>query len=80
MTPSTIPREELAKCLIREGYNASELAEALEVTRQSALAIMNRIDRSRLRSELSAASRAAKSTGRVLLTLGGNTRVGDCYE
>jgi len=35
--------QEAAKCLLSHGYNAAELAEALQVTRQSALAIMRTI-------------------------------------
>lgn len=61
---------EAAECLLREGCNATEIAEALEITRQSALAIIRTIDRSRLRSELFAARAASRSTGRTLLTLG----------
>lgn len=67
---------EIASCLLENRCNANEIAEHCQITRQSALALMNRIDRSRLRSELSAASRAARSTDRGLLTLGGITRSG----
>lgn len=70
MKPNTaMTREEIACLLIAEGYNATELAEALEVTRQSALAIMRRIDRNRLRKRLSMASGASTWTALASPTL-----------
>lgn len=63
MKPNTaMTREEIACLLVAEGYNATELAEALQMTRQSAMSIMRRIDRNRLRKRLSAASVASRST------------------
>lgn len=47
-------REQTACLLIAERFNATELAEALETSRQSALAIMRRIDQNRLRKRLCA--------------------------
>lgn len=59
---TTTTREQTACLLIAERFNVTELAEALEVTRQSALAIMRRIDRNRLRKRLSAGSVASTWT------------------
>lgn len=59
---TTTTREQTACLLIAERFNVTELAEALEVTRQSALEIMRRIDRKRLRKRLSAGSIASTWT------------------
>lgn len=76
MKATTATREQTACLLIAERFNATELAEALQTTRQSALAIMQRIDRSRLRKRLSMASAASASTDRDLPTLPAITRCG----
>lgn len=44
----TMTNLEQAKCLLAHGYNASEIAEALQMHRESALALIRRIDRARL--------------------------------
>lgn len=63
MKPNTaMTREEIACLLVAEGYSATELADALEVTRQSALVIIRRIDRNRLRKRLSAGNIASTWT------------------
>lgn len=59
MNTNTTTREQTACLLIAERFNATELAEALETNRQSALAIMRRIDRNRLRKRLCAGSIAS---------------------
>lgn len=65
---TTTTREQTACLLIAERFNVTELAEALEVTRQSALEIMRRIDRKRLRKRLSAGSVASTWTAADLPT------------
>lgn len=53
MKPNTaMTREEIACLLVAEGYSATELADALETNRQSALAIMRKIDRERIAEKL----------------------------
>lgn len=64
--------EAIAKCLIAERFNATELSEALEITRQSALMLIRRIDRNRLRNELSGACRAGRGV-RTVLSLRGSS-------
>lgn len=44
---------EIAQCLLAERCNANEIAEACQITRQSALSIIRRIDQKRLRKLLS---------------------------
>lgn len=70
-------REKEALCLVGERFNANELAEALQVTRQSALAIMRRIDRKRLRKLLFPESGASKLMGADLRIWAANTASGD---
>lgn len=65
-------RKEIATCLMREGFNATELAEALQVTRQSALHLMRTIDRSRLRRLIFRASGASRSMAAGSRILEGN--------
>lgn len=50
---------EIAQCLLAERCNANEIAEACQITRQSALSIIRRIDQKRLRKSLSTASAAS---------------------
>lgn len=69
MKARTSTREQIACLLMAERFNATELAESLEVTRQSALAIMRTIDRNRLRKRLSTASVASTWTAADLPTL-----------
>lgn len=77
MKPNTaMTREEIACLLVAEGYNATELAEALEVTRQSAISIMRRIDRNRLRKRLSAGNSASTWTALDSPTLRPRTGLG----
>lgn len=64
---------EAAECLLSERCNATEIAEALEITRQSALAIIRTIDRKRLRRSIFAASGAYRSMAAGSRILEGNT-------
>lgn len=61
--------QRIAECLLSERCNASEIAEALEITRQSALSIIRTIDRKRLRRLLSAGRIASTWMGLDLPTL-----------
>lgn len=68
-THAATTREQIACLLVAERFSVNELAEALEMTRGSALATIRRIDRDRLRRRLSMASVASTWTAPGLPTL-----------